>query len=199
METIFAHCMYSLSHFNKLAPDEKKVADKIEARQREILIKNNIDPDKGLRDLSKVRVVYANDREVLERLVIVASKEEMLTNEVLGEAVVHAPESMHQMQQLMHNFPQMMAQLQSQIEQNPQLLSQMSPQQQAQYHHYVALSGRLQHQHNQGHPGHQERQLEGGLPPQEQAPAGGWMNSLIGMFGYSSQPPVGRAMTKDDK
>jgi len=125
--------------------DEKKIAERIEAKQREILASHNINPDQGMRDLARVRKVYAADKEILEKLIIVAGKEEALTNEVLGVSDrFRTPNTMQQMQQMLKNFPQMLGQLQQQVQQNPQILTQMTPQQQAQYHYLVAMARQVQ-------------------------------------------------------
>jgi len=215
-----------MNELKALAPDEKKIAAKIEKKQREILAAHNIDPEQGIRDLARVRRVFASDKDILEKLVIVASKEEAITNEVLGgvNGSIRTPNDMQQMQQMLHNFPQLLAQLQLQFQQNPQLLNQMTPQQQAQYQHLVTLAqqsqqGQLQtwmqqqqqqiQQHQQQPQQYQQPQVQQQpqqfqpqqFQPQQQQPQEqpGYLGSFLSMFGYGSAQPAGRTMSKDDE
>eukprot|EP01124_Arcella_intermedia_P014934 TRINITY_DN2148_c0_g1_i2.p2 TRINITY_DN2148_c0_g1~~TRINITY_DN2148_c0_g1_i2.p2 ORF type:complete len:232 (+),score=62.40 TRINITY_DN2148_c0_g1_i2:56-751(+) len=108
--------------------DEKKITLKIEEKQKEILKLRGIDPDRGIKDLSKIRRVYSNDREVLQKLFMLATKEESATREALGENM-KTSDSMDEMKNLFQNSAQMFTQLQN----NPQILSQMTPEQLNQY------------------------------------------------------------------
>eukprot|EP01125_Pyxidicula_operculata_P015719 TRINITY_DN5360_c0_g1_i1.p1 TRINITY_DN5360_c0_g1~~TRINITY_DN5360_c0_g1_i1.p1 ORF type:complete len:254 (+),score=82.77 TRINITY_DN5360_c0_g1_i1:10-771(+) len=129
------------------APDENKIAQVIEDRQREILTSHGINPTAGLRDLSRVRVFFQNDKEVCQKLVYVCTREEMLTNEVLGTAPPGqvTPGSLQEMHsRAAENMPQFMNILQQGVQMNPQLISQMSPQQLAQYQALMMMSKQQQ-------------------------------------------------------
>jgi len=116
--------------------DFETVNTLIQNRQKEILIDAGVDPDDGIRDLSRVKDFYPKNDPTMQKLVFVALREESLTNEVTigynnpSYRPTGVPNTMEELAANVSQFPSMMDDLRTHLQQNPHLISQMTTQQQ---------------------------------------------------------------------
>jgi len=96
----------------RLAPSEDKISNYIEESQRKIFVRHGVNPDKGMSDLSKIASVWKAEEEIVQLLMFLASKEELVVQEALGENV--DPEgTKFRPQMIQLSFVEMKAQLEN--------------------------------------------------------------------------------------
>jgi len=75
----------TMMDLKRLAPSEDKISTYIEDNQRKIFSKHGVNPEKGMSDLSKIASVWKSEQDIVQLLMFLASKEELVVQEALGE------------------------------------------------------------------------------------------------------------------
>jgi len=115
------------SDLQKLAPNEDKMVKFIEDNQVKVFNKHGIEPSKGFADLRKVSSVLGGDKDIMQLLMFLANKEDV----VITEAIMSNSPSSHSTQEI--EFTKIMASTQfremqeqfKQVQTDPQKLQQM--------------------------------------------------------------------------
>jgi hypothetical protein len=68
----------TMMDLKRLAPSEDKISTYIEDNQRKIFSKHGVNPEKGMSDLSKIASVWKSEQDIVQLLMFLASKEELV-------------------------------------------------------------------------------------------------------------------------
>jgi hypothetical protein len=66
------------AQLKSVSPDDDKIQAMITMQQRNIFKKHNIDPDRGFKDLVRIKLFYGQDKEIMQLLTFTAMREEAL-------------------------------------------------------------------------------------------------------------------------
>src|SRR5690554_4461093 len=78
---VFFKSPETLAALKGLAPDELKIENYIEERQRTIFSDCGVDPEKGMSDLRKVGTLFRSDQEIMPFLMYSQLKENIIISE----------------------------------------------------------------------------------------------------------------------